>query len=437
MKKLLTTKGRLPRSAFWAVGFFFIITLAIVVVPFDQLVPQEQKNRYDWIPGLVLIPIVAGFLIVAIIVQIRRWHDLNQSGWWVLINLIPYLGALVTLIACGFVKGTKGDNRFGPDPFAPPHPSPSTTMIEKKDAPPPLPATNTALECAPLLKEIVDHSNVVLGDRSQDERIAKLLKGGPGAVPAIRDAVNGVVISGQSTDAFENAGLLCETLGKIGGAEALPTLINFATLESRVAEYRFIRNGAIRGLAILGDARALDSLLQVKQRAPFRVDVPALDAAIKQLEEKKTNAATPVQKTDTATPVLLFDRKFDDWNYNTATELERLTQELPVIGEQAAKKFFAEVDKVSGSSHQPVARASGTVFATLKGFISACDRHDVKVECLLDQGHIAHGIMRVESFDRVMGALFCAARVSDAGFLTLGVIGDKEKDNLRKLFETT
>ena len=51
--------------------------------------------------------------------QVRRVHDTNASGWWVLLAFIPYAGNLIMLVWCCF-KGTAGENRFGPDPLEPP-----------------------------------------------------------------------------------------------------------------------------------------------------------------------------------------------------------------------------------------------------------------------------------------------------------------------------
>jgi uncharacterized membrane protein YhaH (DUF805 family) len=50
-------------------------------------------------------------------VTVRRLHDTDRSGWWILLNLIPIVGALIVLIfTC--LDGTPGDNRFGPNPKA-------------------------------------------------------------------------------------------------------------------------------------------------------------------------------------------------------------------------------------------------------------------------------------------------------------------------------
>ncbi len=44
---------------------------------------------------------------------VKRWHDRNKSGWWVLVGLIPVVGQLWTLVECGLLPGTRGENRFG------------------------------------------------------------------------------------------------------------------------------------------------------------------------------------------------------------------------------------------------------------------------------------------------------------------------------------
>ncbi|MER0239259.1 DUF805 domain-containing protein [Fulvimarina sp. MAC8] len=54
-------------------------------------------------------------IIPSLSVGIRRLHDTDRSGWWLLIGLIPLAGA-ITLIVFFCFDGTRGANRFGPDP---------------------------------------------------------------------------------------------------------------------------------------------------------------------------------------------------------------------------------------------------------------------------------------------------------------------------------
>ena len=64
--------------------------------------------------GLVLYCL--GSFIPNLAVQVRRLHDQNKSGWFMLLSLVP-LGGIVLLIFM-FIDGTAGPNRFGPDPKA-------------------------------------------------------------------------------------------------------------------------------------------------------------------------------------------------------------------------------------------------------------------------------------------------------------------------------
>ncbi len=54
-------------------------------------------------------------LLPNLAVTVRRLHDLDKSGWWVLICLIPLVG-LVVLIYWFIQPGTSGPNRYGPEP---------------------------------------------------------------------------------------------------------------------------------------------------------------------------------------------------------------------------------------------------------------------------------------------------------------------------------
>ena len=50
---------------------------------------------------------------VSLAVQVKRWHDRNKSGWWVLIGLVPLIGGIWALIENGFLAGDEAENRFG------------------------------------------------------------------------------------------------------------------------------------------------------------------------------------------------------------------------------------------------------------------------------------------------------------------------------------
>lgn len=74
----------------------------------------EQMSKLT-LPLIVLLLLL---LWPSICLYAKRWHDRDKSGWWSLIVLIPIIGGLWMLIELGFLRGTDGPNRFGPDPIA-------------------------------------------------------------------------------------------------------------------------------------------------------------------------------------------------------------------------------------------------------------------------------------------------------------------------------
>ena len=67
--------------------------------------------------GVVLLfPIFGVLMWSALALQAKRWHDRGKSGWMFLVTFIPLVGALWTLVECGFLDGTPGENKFGPSP---------------------------------------------------------------------------------------------------------------------------------------------------------------------------------------------------------------------------------------------------------------------------------------------------------------------------------
>lgn len=106
---LLNWQGRLNRGQFWAFILLYIggaIVLSIV----DGILGTG---------GILGILYVLVALYPYFCVLIRRWHDRDKSGWWSLLILVPFIGAIWILVECGCLPGTSGPNRFGADPLAP------------------------------------------------------------------------------------------------------------------------------------------------------------------------------------------------------------------------------------------------------------------------------------------------------------------------------
>lgn len=104
----LSMRGRLSRRSFWLYGVGALLAAALYLYAIGGIVGLTA-GRAEFLVNLVL-------LVPAVAVSAKRWQDRNRSPWWVLIALIPVFGWLWALLDNGFVRGTPGPNRFGPEP---------------------------------------------------------------------------------------------------------------------------------------------------------------------------------------------------------------------------------------------------------------------------------------------------------------------------------
>ena len=105
-------EGRINRGKFWA-GYVVLWAATVVVVTI--LAAALGDSASYWILYIIATAIL---LVAGLAVQVKRWHDRNKSGWWVLIALIPLIGPIWALIETGFLPGTQGPNDYGHDPLA-------------------------------------------------------------------------------------------------------------------------------------------------------------------------------------------------------------------------------------------------------------------------------------------------------------------------------
>jgi uncharacterized membrane protein YhaH (DUF805 family) len=118
-------EGRIRRQTWWLGYVLPLIGLSIVSTALDfgfgfiTLQDAAPVDGYGFettgvgVFGLLsLVPMVWGGLAG----QVKRWHDRDKSGWFVLVNFIPFIGAIWAFVETGCLRGTVGPNRFGPDP---------------------------------------------------------------------------------------------------------------------------------------------------------------------------------------------------------------------------------------------------------------------------------------------------------------------------------
>lgn len=111
--------GRSARSAFWWWALFQFVVAAIIASVEGGASASMGSGMMSmgYTPGPIGIVWGLANLLPGLAVSIRRLHDLDKSGWWVLIALIPLIGGII-LIVWYAGKGTTGANRFGADPLA-------------------------------------------------------------------------------------------------------------------------------------------------------------------------------------------------------------------------------------------------------------------------------------------------------------------------------
>ncbi len=109
LAKYIVISGRARRSEYWWFALF-VFAVSIVLNLVETLVLQGLTF------GLLSLLWSLAVLLPGICVGGRRLHDRDMSAWWLLLALIPGIGAIILLVLfC--LPGTNGPNRFGPDPL--------------------------------------------------------------------------------------------------------------------------------------------------------------------------------------------------------------------------------------------------------------------------------------------------------------------------------
>ncbi len=105
---LFSFKGRIKRLTYWKamIGMYLVFFLLAFLAGAMQL-------SEDVIGGLMLLLYIP-LIWISLAVQVKRWHDRDKSGWFVLVGLIPVIGPIWAFIENGCLAGDESANRFGP-----------------------------------------------------------------------------------------------------------------------------------------------------------------------------------------------------------------------------------------------------------------------------------------------------------------------------------
>jgi uncharacterized membrane protein YhaH (DUF805 family) len=105
LKQYADFSGRARRKEYW---MFFLFNLIFGVV----------ANVLDFalgVGGVFSLLYLLGLLIPNLAVMVRRLHDIDKSGWWIFIVLIPLIGSIWLLVLLA-TDGSTGENQYGANP---------------------------------------------------------------------------------------------------------------------------------------------------------------------------------------------------------------------------------------------------------------------------------------------------------------------------------
>jgi uncharacterized membrane protein YhaH (DUF805 family) len=107
-KKYAEFSGRATRTQYW----MFVLWNLVVSIVIGILAPLIfSENIANIIGYLYLLAVI----IPSLAILARRLHDIDRSGWWILIGFVPLIGAIV-LIIFAVLDSTPGTNSYGPNP---------------------------------------------------------------------------------------------------------------------------------------------------------------------------------------------------------------------------------------------------------------------------------------------------------------------------------
>jgi uncharacterized membrane protein YhaH (DUF805 family) len=113
LKKYTVFTGRARRKEYWFFVLFNVLIIVLLVMVDGLLGTFNEEAGVGLFSGLYSLAV----LIPGIAVLVRRLHDIDRTGWWALIGLVPFVGGIVLLVMA-VLDSTPGENRFGPNPKA-------------------------------------------------------------------------------------------------------------------------------------------------------------------------------------------------------------------------------------------------------------------------------------------------------------------------------
>jgi uncharacterized membrane protein YhaH (DUF805 family) len=113
LKKYAIFNGRARRKEYWYYYLFYILIYIVLIIIDVVAGTFSAEAGMGLLSGIYAL----ATLIPSIAVGVRRLHDTNRSGWWLLIGLIPIIGAIVLIVFLASDSKPE-ENQYGPNPKA-------------------------------------------------------------------------------------------------------------------------------------------------------------------------------------------------------------------------------------------------------------------------------------------------------------------------------
>ena len=115
-QNIFTTEGRLNRLKYFQ--YTLLVSLACGVLEIVAVVLASKITGWNegWFLSAIGFAASLPMFFGNAMVSVRRCHDLNMSGKWVLLSVVPIVNLLFGIYLL-FAKGNYGFNQYGPDPL--------------------------------------------------------------------------------------------------------------------------------------------------------------------------------------------------------------------------------------------------------------------------------------------------------------------------------
>ena len=123
-KKYAQFNGRSRRSEYWlasvmnmiiVMAFYFIMFIPMMIDITNNGEPSGLTAGIMGIFGLLMFAYAMAILVPSLAMSVRRLHDTGRSGWFLLLNLIPYIGGIIIFVF-SVLDSQPGANQYGPNP---------------------------------------------------------------------------------------------------------------------------------------------------------------------------------------------------------------------------------------------------------------------------------------------------------------------------------